>query len=254
MPDVSPVAATPRLSALLKMPSLSWSLPAVATCPGALDADGELVAACTGCYAAQGRYLFGAVKAVRDHNLADWRRPGWCDAMIAAIDADRLTDFRRHLRRGLSGSTFRHYFRWFDSGDIYEAKLAHQVFEVCRRTPDTAHWIPTRARKSPAVAAVLAKLERLENVAVRHSSDGVQGEELDGVTLSSTIVPQAGDFSGGKGRVECGAWRRGGKCGPCRACWSRNVAITAYPAHGRAVSAVTLARLLPQRSALLVDE
>lgn len=252
MIDASTVAAAaPRLSAPSKMPSLSWSLPAIATCPGALDADGTLVAACTGCYAAQARYLFGSVKAVRDHNLADWGRPGWCDAMVAAIDADRMAEFRRHLRRGLSGATFRHFFRWFDSGDIYNAELAEQILEVCRRTPDTAHWIPTRARKSPAVAAVLAKLEQLQNVAVRHSSDSVHGEELDNVTLSSTIVPHAGDFRGGKGRVECGSWRRGGECGPCRACWSRDIAVTAYPAHGRAVAAVTLARLLPQRSALL---
>lgn len=250
MPVPQTVAA-PRLSSPSKMPSLSWSLPAIATCPGAIDAAGALVDACAGCYAAQSRYLFGSVKAVRDHNLEDWQRPGWTDAMVAALDADRMVEFRRHLRRGLSGATFRHFFRWFDSGDIYRPELAQQILEVCRRTPETAHWIPTRARKAPAVAAVLAELEQLENVAVRHSSDGVHGEELADAALSSTIVPNAGNFVGGKGRVECASWKRGGECGPCRACWSRNVTVTAYPAHGRAVAAVTLARLLPQRSALL---
>lgn len=250
MPDTSPKAA-PRLSSPSKMPCLSWSLPAVATCPGAVGDDGQLVAACSGCYAAQGRYLFGAVRDVRAHNLEDWQRPGWVDAMVAALNVDRMAEFRKHIRRGLSGSTFRHFFRWFDSGDVYSSELARQILEVCRRTPETAHWLPTRARKSPAVAAVLAELERLENVAVRHSSDGVNGEELPGAALSSTIVPHAGTFVAGRGRVECGSWRRGGECGPCRACWSRDIAVTAYPAHGRAVAAVTLARLLPQRSALL---
>jgi hypothetical protein len=250
MLDTSPLAAAPRLSSPSKMPCLSWSLPAVVTCFGSIAPDGQLVPACSKCYAAQGRYLLEAVRDVREHNLEDWQRPGWADAMVAALDADRMRSFRAHIRRAPAAS-FRHFFRWFDSGDIYRVELARQILDVCRRTPETRHWIPTRARKDPQIATVLAELERLPNVVVRHSSDGVQGEVLDGFANTSTIVPDASQFAPGRGRIVCGSAGRDGQCGPCRACWSPLIATVAYPAHGRAVAAVTLERLLPQRSALL---
>jgi hypothetical protein len=31
----------------------------------------------------------------------------------------------------------------------------------------------------------------------------------------------------------CDAYERAGKCGSCRACWSKDVKTIAYPAHGR---------------------
>ena len=53
---------------------LSWSLQAVETCPGAIAATGELVAACSGCYATTGNYNYPNVKAPRLHNREDWKR------------------------------------------------------------------------------------------------------------------------------------------------------------------------------------
>lgn len=224
--------ASPKLSNPSKMPCPSWSLPAIVSCPGAIGDDGSLVPACSGCYAAQGRYLFGAVCAVREHNLEDWKREGWVEAMVAAIGSEP-------------------FFRWFDSGDIYCVDLALRILAVCAMTPNTRHWIPTRARKNPAIAVVLAQLEALPNVVVRHSSDGVNGERLAGFANTSTIVQKAEDATLGNGQGLCTAYRREGKCGDCRMCWSKKVAVVQYAAHGGKVSPKTIARLMPQRDAAL---
>jgi len=228
------MTASPKLSNPSKMPCQSWSLPAIITCPGAIDANGELVPACSGCYAAGGRYLFGSVDAVRQHNLTDWQHPDWTEAMVALIgDAA--------------------YFRWFDSGDIYDPELAGKILAVCLKTPQTQHWIPTRARKLPSVARILALLEELPNVAVRHSSDGVNGERLDGYANTSTIVQDSDSHNVGRmpdGRIaaRCTAWQREGKCGSCRACWDKRIGIIEYPKHGNAVSPKTFARLIAAKA------
>jgi hypothetical protein len=31
----------------------------------------------------------------------------------------------------------------------------------------------------------------------------------------------------------CKAYTRDGKCGSCRACWSKDASVIAYPAHGK---------------------
>lgn len=52
-----------RISQTSKLKARSWSLEARTTCPGSIGADGELVDACKGCYAASGNYRFKNVKA-----------------------------------------------------------------------------------------------------------------------------------------------------------------------------------------------
>ena len=216
--------ATPKLSQPSKMPCKSWSLPAWTTCPGARNADGSAVDACSMCYALQGRYTFGAVKEVRDHNLSDWTESDWTDAMVKAIGKGT-------------------YFRWFDSGDIYSPELAEKIFEVCQRTPNCAHWIPTRAYKDSRIVPFLDKLNALPNVVVRLSSDSIDGETIEGDN-TSTIVESPEDFVSGKGRVLCRAYTRAGKCGNCRACFDKRVKIVFYPRHGRKVKTIKAAEYI----------
>jgi hypothetical protein len=40
----------------------------------------------------------------------------WVDDMVSELDSDR-------------------YFRWFDSGDVYDIRLARKIYEVMKRTP-----------------------------------------------------------------------------------------------------------------------
>ena len=204
--------AQPRFSKPSKMPCRSWSLQALDTCPASKKPDGELVDACKGCYATTGFYAMGSVKAPREHNREDWKHSDWVDVMAAELDNDR-------------------YFRWFDSGDLYSLALAEKVLEVMRRTPWCNHWLPTRMHKFEKFRPVLAEMEKLPNVVVRLSSDSVTGETVQGAATSSTIIPTVSHSL--PSMSVCEAYDRGGKCATCRLCWSKDVAVVAYPAHGK---------------------
>ena len=132
----------------------SWSLQAGKHCPASLDEEGEVVEVCKGCYAKSGMYNFPVVKDVREANGEDWKRDEWVLDMVKVI------------------VRYKH-FRWFDSGDVYSAKLAEKIYEVIKSTPKTRHWLPTRMNKVKKVSVVLDKIKRLSNVCVRLSADNI---------------------------------------------------------------------------------
>ena len=211
-----------RISTTSKLDGVrSWSLQARETCPGSIGPDGNLVAACAGCYAVGGNYRYPNVREPRIENREDWKRDAWVDDMVAALDRDR-------------------YFRWFDSGDMYALPLAEKILEVMTRTPWVRHWLPTRMHKFPKFANVLARMQSLPNVMVRPSSDSVTGDFVPGVH-GSTIVPSIDDVP--EGTTLCHAATNGGKCGPCRKCYSKDVAVVAYVAHGRSMAKVVREQL-----------
>jgi len=206
--------ASPKFSKASKMPCRSWSLQALDTCPGSIGENGELVAACSGCYATTGNYRFPNVKAPRQHNREDWKHTDWTATMIKELDNDR-------------------YFRWFDSGDLYSLDLAKKILAVMKATPLVKHWLPTRMYKFQKFAGILAQMEALPNVVVRKSSDSITGETIAGQT-TSTIIESAD--SAKDGMTVCQAYEREGKCGDCRACWDKGAKIIAYPAHGKKIA------------------
>jgi hypothetical protein len=208
---------TVKLSKTSKLDGVkSWSLQAVKTCPGSIDtATGGLVPACQGCYAIGGNYLFPNVVAPREFNQKDWKRDAWVSDMVDALRNDR-------------------YFRWFDSGDMYDVRLAQKMLQVMTLTPDVKHWLPTRMHKFPKFAGVLAAMQALPNVMVRASSDSVTGDYTPGVH-GSTIVPS---LDAPDGVTVCHAATNEGKCGPCRACYSKDVAVIGYVAHGQKMAGV----------------
>ena len=187
---------------------MSWSLQAIDTCPGSSDGNGGLVPACQGCYATTGNYRFANVKKPREFNREDWKRDTWVDEMVEALENSR-------------------YFRWFDSGDMYDLKLAEKIRKVMLHTPWVSHWLPTRMHKFPKFKRVISEMQVLSNVVVRYSSDSVNGEIIQGQTTStifSDTVPV--------GAVECHAYQHDGKCNGCRACYDKTVSVIAYKAHG----------------------
>lgn len=189
----------------------SWSLQAGDDCPGSKNSDGTWVDACIGCYARSGNYFLPKVKAVRARNKTEWKQKGWVDGMVAAI-SDHA------------------YFRWFDSGDMYALSLANKIYNVMKRTPNTKHWLPTRMAKFDKFKPIIAKMQALPNVVVRFSSDSIIGEFTPGVH-GSTIIP---DYEANISGVSvCYAYQHGGKCNGCRSCWDKDVAVVAYPVHGK---------------------
>lgn len=187
---------------------LSWSLQALDTCPGSKDSNGELVPACSGCYATTGNYRFSNVKKPRLENREDWKRDTWVNEMVIKLDSSR-------------------YFRWFDSGDVYDLRLAEKILEVMEKTPHCKHWMPTRMHKFSKFANLLAKMQALPNVVVRFSSDSITGEVIEGTT-TSTIFSDSVPV----GAFECKAYEHEGKCNGCRACYDKDVQVIAYKAHG----------------------
>jgi len=201
-----------KLSKASKMPCRSWSLQALDTCPASRDSTGALVPACSGCYATTGNYRFKNVRAPREHNRDDWKRDSWVDDMVSELDNDR-------------------YFRWFDSGDMYDVRLARKILEVCERTPWVKHWIPTRMYKFQKFGLVLARLQALPNVVVRLSSDSITGETIQGATTSTIATLDTVPTDA----VVCEAYTRAGKCDKCRSCWDKSVSVVAYIGHGRSM-------------------
>jgi hypothetical protein len=200
-----------------KMPCRSWSLQALETCKGAFDLNGEVVKACQGCYALKGNYRFSNVKKSRAHNLEDCKREDWVEDMVIELDNDR-------------------YFRWFDSGDIPDIRLAKKILEVMKRTPYCNHWLPTRTYKFEAFRKILEEMNALPNVVVRYSSDSTDGEkkvydrrgkEIKAKYTSSILK----EYIESKGNHLCPSSKQEGKCLRCRACWSKDIENVNYLLH-----------------------
>lgn len=205
-----------RVSKVSKLDNInSWSLQARETCPGSLKADGTLVDACSGCYAAFGQYLYNNVKAPRAENKEDWKREEWVADMVAFLKK-------------------KSYFRWFDSGDCYSTRLAEKIYAVMKETPWCKHWFPTRMYKFEKFSTVFDAMKALPNVAVRFSSDSVIGEYEKGLH-GSTILPSK-EYADENVAV-CEAYERGGKCGGCRNCWDKEIPVIGYVIHGRVAKA-----------------
>ena len=197
------------LSKASKMPGKSWSLQAGDTCPGSINPlTKEVIEVCADCYAKSGFYRMDNVKAPRLSNRKDWKRTDWADDMVQALDNER-------------------WFRWFDSGDIYTAALAQKIHEVARRTPWCNHWIPSKSYNIPKIRYWLDKLRELPNVSVRFSSPSTHGVYTS--EHGSVVVQNVTDTI--KEGKMCDAYTRGGKCGPCRACWDSSINLIVYPLH-----------------------
>lgn len=199
-----------KLSVTSKLDGIkSWSLQAKDDCPGAVD-NKKTVAACAGCYARLGFYHYPKAVAVRAHNKVDWQRDDWVDDMVKALAKEK-------------------FFRWFDSGDMYALPLAKKILAIMESTPHCKHWLPTRMAKFPKFSSVIAKMQDLDNVMVRFSSDSIVGEY--DIRHGSTIIPDVSSAT--SDMTVCMAYENAGKCNGCRACWNKEVPLIAYPAHGK---------------------
>ena len=193
---------TGGLSAPGKMPEGSYNLPATACQTGAKlrEIPGT---PCYGCYAFKGRYNFPNVKDALARRLDSLTHPDWVEAMATLVKGKK-------------------HFRWHDSGDLQGPEHLKKIFEVCKLTPETSHWLPTQERKllqflDPAIIPTNLVI-RLSNA----KNDTVPGQAW---THWSTVVtkPRAGHV--------CPAPNQGNNCGSCRACWSKDVREVQYRLH-----------------------
>jgi hypothetical protein len=201
-----------------KMPGFSYSIPA-SKCKTGSNLKSVKGSVCYGCYASDdwdwnkqtGRYnnyAWSNVKKAMQRRFDSLTEPLWVPAMIATI-----------LKR--KGD----YFRWHDSGDIQSIEHLENIAKVCRATPLTKHWLPTREYN--IVRRWKDSHDKPENLCIRASAHMIDGFAPKDMGNSSIVVKQ--DVP--KTAVECEAYKRDSKCGNCRSCWDNNVSIIAYPYH-----------------------
>ena len=190
---------TGGLSAPSKMPGPAYNLPATQCITGAklVKVPGSV---CHGCYALKGRYRFSNVRMALARRLESLKHPQWVEAMVALIHGEP-------------------WFRWHDSGDLQSPEHLKQIFEVCNKTPETRHWMPTRE----------ARFLRLmdpdiipPNLIIRMSSHMIDQGPVKHWPWTSTVVTS--------GRT-CPAPEQGNSCQDCRACWDRSTPNVAYGKH-----------------------
>ena len=190
---------TGGLSAPSKMPGPAYNLPAAACITGAklVNVPGSV---CAGCYALKGRYRFSNVKEALARRLHSLDHPDWVRAMVVLIDNAP-------------------WFRWHDSGDLQGPEHLKKIFEVCKLTPETRHWMPTREARflslmDPDIIPT--------NLIIRMSSHMINQKPVKFWPWTSTVSTE------GK---TCPAQDQGNQCRDCRACWDRSVANVTYPKH-----------------------
>ena len=183
-----------------KMPCYSINLPAAACKTGQIMARVPGTT-CHGCYAMKGRYRFKTTIKAMARRLAALKDQRWVRAMVTLMEG------RKH-------------FRWHDSGDLQGAQHLKNILEVCKRTPGTKHWLPTREAKllqfiDPDIVP--------KNLIIRLSATKVNGAAGKSWPWTSTVTD-------GKGKT-CPAPDQGGKCQSCRQCWDKSVKNVIYAKH-----------------------
>ena len=182
-----------------KMPGLSYSLPAW-ECKTGSKLRKVKNSVCSMCYALKGNYTrYKAIKAAQYVRLKAINHQLWTAAMVAQVKRQK-------------------YFRWHDAGDVQDLDHLNKIFEVCRLTPNTNHWMPTRE------AWVKDHLPRSpKNLVIRFSPPMINQRAPESWPNSSMVID--------KGFHTCPAPSQGGQCGDCRQCWDPKVKVVSYGKH-----------------------
>ena len=185
------------------MPGLSYSLPAWACQTGAKlrKVPGT---PCHGCYALKGNYIrYPAIKKAQYYRLASLVHDSWVTAMVAQVKRQK-------------------WFRWHDSGDLQSVQHLKNIFEVCKRTPDTAHWLPTREARF---------LKLMDPDVVPKNLKIVLSDHMNDQPVAPTWWPYTSGVTTSHELVTCPASKQGNKCLECRKCWDRNTKRVIYGKH-----------------------
>tara|TARA_Y100000593_G_scaffold8449_1_gene15595 strand:+ start:135 stop:740 length:606 start_codon:yes stop_codon:yes gene_type:complete len=192
---------TGGLTYTTKMPGPSYNTPASRCLTGAKLRNVKN-SVCSSCYALKGNYKrFPKVEEALERRFQSLGHVSWVTAMATLIKGHK-------------------FFRWHDAGDLQSMQHLENIFEVCRLTPDTRHWMPTREARflslmDPDIVP--------SNLIIRMSSHMIDQPPVKFWPWTSTVT-SGHDAS-------CPAPKQGNTCGSCRACWSRDVKTVSYGKH-----------------------
>jgi len=194
------IKITGGLTHTSKMPGPSYNTPAARCLTGAKlrKIPGSV---CSSCYALKGNYKrFPKVEEALERRFQSLKHQAWVPAMATLI--------KKHK-----------FFRWHDAGDLQSMAHLENIFEVCRLTPETRHWMPTREAKflnlmDPDIVP--------KNLIIRMSSHMIDQPAVKFWPWTSTVTTK---------KATCPAPKQGNKCQSCRACWDRSVETVSYGKH-----------------------
>jgi hypothetical protein len=191
-------AITGSMTRTSKMPGLSYSLPAW-ECKTGSKLRKIKNSVCSACYALKGNYTrYKAIKAAQYVRLASLNNELWTAAIVTQIKRQK-------------------YFRWHDAGDVQDVQHLNKIYEVCRLTPGTKHWMPTRE------AWIKDHLDsKPDNLVIRFSAPMIDQAAPASWPNSSEVVTEG---------ATCPAPQQGNSCGDCRNCWNPEIKTIKYGKH-----------------------
>lgn len=195
-----------------KMPCASYGISALMCKTGSKLAQipGSV---CHGCYALGANYRYPSVTKAHARRLAEIDTPEWVARMCEAID-------RETRKTGVD------FFRWHDSGDLQSLAHLRNIVRIALHLTHVAFWLPTK--EFSLVRQYVKKYgEFPRNLTVRLSAHMVDGKPPRWWPYTSTVHAKAPAQG-----FTCQAYATAsGKCGDCRACWSKDVPNVSYPKH-----------------------
>jgi len=191
-------AITGSMTRTSKMPGLSYSLPAW-ECKTGSKLRKIKNSVCSACYALKGNYTrYKAIKSAQYVRLASLNSELWTAAIVTQIKRQK-------------------YFRWHDAGDVQDVQHLNKIYEVCRLTPGTKHWMPTRE------AWIKDHLDsKPDNLVIRFSAPMIDQAAPASWPNSSEVVTEG---------ATCPAPQQGNSCGDCRNCWNPEIKTIKYGKH-----------------------
>lgn len=198
------VKITGSLSRPSKLPGKAYGLPAK-KCKVGSKLRKVKGSTCEKCYALKGMYVFPVVQEAQYRRFKSLKNPLWVPAMVKLVSGQK-------------------HFRWHDSGDLQGVWHLCNIVEVCLQTPATKHWLPTRESK---VVMDFVKEGGIipKNLVVRISANMI--DKPANWIFRNTSTVHTGKPIG----RECPAYKQGGKCGSCRACWNPRIKNVSYKKH-----------------------
>jgi len=187
------------LSKPSKMPGWAYGIPAKECKTGSklVKVSGST---CEGCYALKGCYVFKVVQDAQYRRLASIKHELWTGAMALLINSKKSK-----------------VFRWHDSGDVQDEAHLIKIFAVCKLTPETRHWLPTREAWIKHFLPLCP-----DNLVIRFSAPMVDQDAPGSWPNTSTVVTSG---------ATCPAPTQDNECKDCRACWDPEVKNVAYGQH-----------------------
>ena len=187
------------LSKPSKMPGWAYGLPAK-ECKTGSKLRQVKGSTCYDCYALKGCYVFKVVQDAQYKRLASIKHPLWTGAMSLLINSKKSKEFR-----------------WHDSGDVQDEDHLMKIFAVCKLTPETSHWMPTREAWTQHFLPLCPK-----NLVIRFSMPMVDQPASGSWPTTSTVVTSG---------ATCPAPKQNNECRDCRQCWNPEVKNIAYGIH-----------------------